>query len=214
MRTVVVYKWEKPAAGEDDHAAIAVARQVAGDDDLAGLTLGGGDASWALARGVPRGVRVEAAPAGQAATAAVLAAAIRAGGADVVVIGDAEGSGLVPAAIAGHLGIPALLGVTDATVVDGRLRVRRGDEALDVDGPVVLAVSASGPEAKAPGMKEMLAARKRPVEALTVAHPASTAALDETGTRPPGSGAARIFQGEPATAARQLVAALRSEGVL
>jgi electron transfer flavoprotein beta subunit len=244
MRAVVVYKWArdpggatvrgdggvqwrstKRVAGEDDHAALAVARQVAesAGGDLVGLTVGDGDASWALARGVASAVSVPDAPvlADQSATAAVLAAAVRAaGGADVVVIGDAEEHAQVPAALAGHLGVPALLGVTEATVVDGRVQVRRttgGEvETLTVAGPVVLAVSAAGPEGRAPGMKELLAARKRPVTTLALADldvPAG-AELTEGGTRLPEHGTARIFRGEPADTARELVAALRSEGVL
>lgn len=244
MRTVVVYKWArdpggatvrgdgavewrsaKLVAGEDDHAALAVARQVAeaSGGALVGLTVGDGDASWALARGVTEAVTVPDAPvqADQSATAAVLAAAVRAsGGADVLVVGDAEEHAQVPAALAGHLGVPVLLGVLDATVVDGRVQVRRAAggevETLTVAGPVVLAVAAEGPEGRAPGMKELLAARKRPVTPLALADldvPA-TAGLTENGTRLPQHGTARIFRGEAAETARELVAALRSEGVL
>ncbi|GAA3808185.1 electron transfer flavoprotein subunit beta/FixA family protein [Cellulomonas soli] len=244
MRAVVVYKWArdpggatvrgdgsvewrspKLVAGEDDHAALAVARQVAetGGGQLVGLTVGDGDASWALARGVAEAVTVPDAPvqADQAATAAVLAAAVQAsGGADVVLIGDAEEHAQVPTTLAGHLGVPALLGVLDATVVDGRVQVRRAVdgqvETLTVTGPVVLAVAAEGPEGRAPGMKELLAARKRPVTALAFADLdlAATAGLTETGTRLPEQGTARLFRGDPADTARELVAALRTEGVL
>lgn len=244
MRTVVVYKWArdpggatvrtdgsvewrtaKLAPGEDDHAALSVARQVAetSGGDLVGLTIGDGDASWALARGVGEAWAVPEAPAqdDQAATAAVLAAAVRAsGGADVVVIGDAEDHAQVPAVLAGHLGVPMLLGVMDATVVGGRVQVRRAVdgqvETLTVAGPVVLAVTAEGPEGRAPGMKELLAARKRPVTRLALGDLTvpTTAGATQTGTRLPEHGSARIFQGDPADAARELIAALRHEGVL
>lgn len=246
MRTVVVYTWardpgaatvrgdgsvewrnQKLVAGEDDHAAVAVARQVAEADggDLVGVTVGGGDASWALARGVPAAVQVaDAAVVGdgtdQARTAAVLAAAVRAQGADVVVIGDAEEHAGVPAALAGHLGAPVLLGVSAATVSGGRVQVTRTvdgtEQTLEVAAPVVLAVAAAGPEEKAPGMKELLAARKRPVTSVPLADldVPTTADVVATGTRLPDAGDARIFTGDPADTAAALVAALRAEGVL
>jgi hypothetical protein len=43
-------------AGEDDPAALAAATRIAADSagEVVGLTIGDGDASWALARGVDR----------------------------------------------------------------------------------------------------------------------------------------------------------------
>lgn len=244
MRTVVVYKWArdvggagvlgdgtvqwrstKLAAGADDHAAVAVAARVARESggELSGLTVGDGDASWALARGVPAAVSVPGVTDGpdQGAVAGVLAAAVRAAGdVDVVVIGDADEHALVAPVLAGHLGWTALAGVTDATVVDGQveaLRVVAGvEETVRVPAPVVLAVAAQRPEERAPGMKELLAARKRPVTTLALDDldvPAG-AGVQELGTRLPDATAARVFDGDPAEAARQLVAALRTEGVL
>ncbi|HEY5181102.1 MAG TPA: hypothetical protein VIJ07_15225, partial [Dermatophilaceae bacterium] len=110
MKAVVVYKWARNAedamvrtdgsidwrnarmaAGEDDPAALAAAKQIAADTGGAviGLTMGDGDASWALARGVEQAFSVADAPSltDNGATAAILAAAVRCiGDVDVVVI--------------------------------------------------------------------------------------------------------------------------------
>jgi electron transfer flavoprotein beta subunit len=244
MKIVVAYKWArdpedatvrndgsvdwrgaKMAAGEDDPAAVAVARAVAAAAgcSVMGLTVGDGDASWAMARGVEQVVAVPEAPslADNAATAGLLAAAIRwIGEVDLVVIGDAEAYPGVPAALAGVLGWPALLGASTATFADGRLvATRRADDreqTLSLGLPTVLAVAAVSAEKHAPGMKEVLAARKRPITTLSLpdlgACPVDR--LEFRGTRVPELGSARIFEGSPASTAGQLVAALRENDVL
>lgn len=244
MKIVVVYKWArdpedaavrgdgsvdwrgaKMAAGEDDPAAVAVARAVAAaaGGSLVGLTIGDGDASWALARGVERAVAVPDAPSlpDNAATAGLLAAAIqRIGEVGVVVIGDSEAYPGVPATLAGILGWPALLGVSAATSSGGRLvatrRVGDLEQTVSVGPPAVLGVSAASAEKQAPGMKEVLAARKRPVTTVSLADlgTAPSGRLESRGTRVPGAGSARIFEGSPQSVARDLVAALRADGVL
>lgn len=242
MRVVAVYSWARDVTGavvhtdgsvewrrgrmspgEDDHAVVALARALAGEAGTTGLTIGDADASWALARGVDSAMRIADVPphVDESATAAVLAAAVgRLGGADVVVIGDAEEHPGVGVALAGHLGVPSIAGVLDAEVADGRVVVRRrvGDleEQLSVPTPAVLVVAAQAAEPKAPGMKELLAARKRPVTTV----PADelgvplTDTITTVSTRRPETTAARLFTGAPTDAARQLVAALRTEGVL
>ena len=233
MRVAAVYKWArgvdgatvhgdgtvqwrvtKMVAGEDDHAVLAVAQALAGDSDgsVVGLTIGDGDASWALARGVTETVSVADAPSltDEAATAEILAAAVTSlGGVDVVAV-----------ALAGKLGWGVVAGVTRAAVTGGRVaavrRVGDVEETVSAATPVVLGVAAEAAEPKAPGMKELLAARKRPVTTTTLADlgldPVDP--VDQRGTRVPEVTAARLFDGEPADAARALVAALRNEGVL
>lgn len=244
MKVVVVYKWARDpedaavrsdgsvdwrgarmAAGEDDPAAVAVGHAIAAARGcgLVGLTIGDGDASWALARGVEQAVAVPDAPSltDNAATAALLAAAIRwIGDVDVVVIGDAEAYPGVPAALAGALGWPALLGVSTATFECGRLvatrRVGDSEQVVSLGLPAVFGAAAASGEKRAPGMKEILAARKRPVTAVPLAELGGTPPdrLESRGTRVPEAGSARVFEGSPASAARQLVAALRADGVL
>jgi electron transfer flavoprotein beta subunit len=243
VKAVIVYKWSrnaadalvradgsidwrnaKMAAGEDDPAALAAATQlVAGSGgELVGLTIGDGDASWALARGVESTWSVTDVPplADNARTAAVLAAAVRRiGDVDVVVIGDSRQEPGVAAALAGELGWPALVGLQSATCVDGRVQVTRrvGDQrqTVVVPTPVVLGVAAEADVDRVPGMKELLAARKRPVNRITLADLGTDAGdVSTLGCRKPESAPARVFDGDPTQAAAQLVAALRAEGVL
>lgn len=243
MKVAVVYKWSRNAAdalvradgsidwrgakmsaGEDDPAALAASVQIAADAgaELVGVTIGDGDASWVLARGVEGTVSVTDAPplADNAATAAILAAAVRSiGDVDVVVIGDSrQDSGVAPA-LAGHLGWPAVLGVETAAFADGAVQAtRRVDdrrETVAVAAPAVLGVAADADVDRTPGMKEMLAARKRPVTKVTLADLGVAAEdVESAGFSLPETAPARVFDGEPAEAAAQLVAALRAEGVL
>lgn len=244
MKIVVVFKWlknpqdarvgsdgsvdwrgVKMAVSDDDPAAIEVARAIAvAGGEIVGLTLGDGDAAWAAARGASSSVVVTDAQtsADAAAIGAVLAAGVRRiGDVDVVLIGDSAWDYGVPVALAGRLGWAALAGVASATTHGNRVRVTRkvgeGTQVVDVGGPVVLAVSASRAEQHAPGMKEVLAARKKPLIKITLADlgvtPAAT--VISRGTKIPDTTAARVIDGaDAAAAAAQLVTALRAEGVL
>jgi electron transfer flavoprotein beta subunit len=245
VKIVVVYKWArdpedaavradgsidwrgaKMTAGEDDPAVLAAASDIAaaaGGAEIVGLTMGDGDATWALARGVESATAVPDAPflLDNAATAAILAAAVGSiGDVDVVVIGDAEAYPGVAPALAGALGWPAILGVATASAGAGRLVVTRrvGDDEQTVSlaAPAVLGVAAAGVEKQAPGMKEVLAARKRPVTAVPLAALGAVVPdrLDVRSSRQPLTGSARVFDGDAASAATQLVAALRADGVL
>lgn len=244
MKVVVIYKWArdpedaavrgdgsvdwrgaKMSAGEDDPAAVDVGRMVAiaAGCSVVGLTIGDGDASWALARGIEQAVSVRDAPclADSAATAGLFAAAIRSiGHVDVVVIGDADAYPGVAAVLAGVLGWSALLGVSTATFAGGRLvatrRTEDREQTISLDLPAVLGVSAASAEKQVPGMKEILAARKRPITAVALADLVAGPfdRLESRGSRVPDVGSAHLFEGSPAVTARQLVAALRADGVL
>jgi electron transfer flavoprotein beta subunit len=244
VKVVVVYTWARDpedaavrtdgsvdwrgarmTAGEDDPAALAAARDIvaAAGGTVVGLTIGDGDATWALARGVESAVSVPDAPfrADNAATADVLAAAVRSiGDVDVVCIGDAEAYPGVAPALAGALGWPVLLGVSQATADANRLvatrRVGADEQVLSLAVPAVLGVAAAGAEKQAPGMKEVLAARRRPVTATPLADLGVPVVdgLELRGSRAPETGWARILDGDAPTAAAQLVAALRADGVL
>ncbi len=243
MKVVIVYKWArsaadavvrtdgsidwrnaKMAAGEDDPAALAAAMQVAADSRgvVVGLTIGDGDASWALARGVEEAFCVTDTPslADNAATAGVLAAAVRhLGGVDLVIIGDSKEDSGVPVALAGELGWPALMGVHSAGMPAGQLQATRkvGGDLLTIalPTPAVLGVSAESDTDHVPGMKELLAARRRPLTRLTLADLQLVPSdLESIGCRKPDSRPSRVFEGEPAQTAAQLVVALRAEGVL
>ena len=243
MKVVVVYKWSRNAAdalvrsdgsidwrnakmsaGEDDPAALAVASRLASDSggEVVGLTVGDGEASWALARGVSSAVSVSDAThlIDNAATASLLAAAVRTiADVDVVVIGDSKQDSGVPVALAGDLGWPALVGLLSAEVVDGKIRATRREGAetvvFEVAGPVVLGIAAEADVDKVPGMKERLAARKHPVQQLTIAGLGlDVADMEQVAWTLPESTPTRVFEGDPANAASQLIDALKAEGVL
>lgn len=244
MKIVVVFKWlknpedarvgsdgsvnwrgAKMTVSDDDPAAIQVARNLAAaGGEIVGLTIGDGDAAWAAARGASSTVIVTDAQsnADAAVTGAVLAAGVRRiGGADVVLIGDSAWDFGVSVALASQLGWTALAGVSSATMDGDRLRATRkfGDstQVIEVARPAVLAVFASRAEQDAPGMKEVLAARKKPQIKLTLADLGLTPAdrVISRGTKLPDTTAARMIDGaDPAAAAAQLVTALRAEGVL
>lgn len=243
MKIIVVFKWSrnpidarvsadgsvdwrgvKMAASDDDPAVMEIARALAGGDEIIGLTVGDGDTAWAAARGAARTVVVADAltETNSAAKGAVLAAVIRRlVNVDAVIIGDSSWDYGVVSALTGQLGWPAVAGVVAAATEQGHLRVTRrmgnASQVLEVKGPAVLAVSASRAEQNAPGMKEVLMARKKPVEQLALADLdlAPAIAVNSRGTRFPDTPPACIIDGaDPTTACEQLMAALSADGVV
>jgi len=91
---------------------------------------------------------------------------------------------------------------------------------LEISGPAVLAASADAAVPRVPGMKELLAAAKKPVEHLDLADltvPARSAVMTVTGRSRPDRKARKgqlLETGDPAAAAAELVTALRGAGVL
>lgn len=244
MKIAVIYKWArdpeaatvradgsvdwrgaKMMAGEDDPAALDAAKKMAetSNAQITGITIGDGDASWILARGVQETMSITDAPNlnDQAATAKILAAAVKkVGDVDVVAIGDPQPYSGVPTALAGELGYPVLLGLSTAKVEGDKIvatrKVGNEEKIITLTTPVVLAFAAESEEKKVPGMKEMLMARKRPITKLSIADLglATDDHIKSLGSRAPEEKHARIFEGEPAEAAKQLVETLRKEGVL
>ena len=229
----------KPGLSAYDPVAIEVARQFADEAgaELIGVTAGGKGvasplaAKAALGRGLDRVVTVEdesLADAGRSELAAVLAEVIRhIGDVDLVVTGDSSvdvAAKMVPTVLAGELGWPALAEVTAVSGQAGALRVERaipgGVQVLEVSGPAVLAASADAAVPRVPGMKEVLAAARKPVELLELAAlkvPAGGAVMTVTGRSRPERKARKgqlIDTTDPAAAAAELVAALREAGAL
>jgi electron transfer flavoprotein beta subunit len=213
------------AVSDDDPAAVEIARGLAGvGDEVVGVTLGGGDASWVLARGADRAVVVSDAvpePTSTAAAATLAAAVRRIGSVDAVVIGDSAWDSGVAACLGGRLGWPVLAAVSTARRDGDRIRATRRvaveTQVVEVRGAVVLAVTARAAEQRPPGMKEILAARRRPVEswALSDLDVAATGSVRCVATRLPDALPLRLIDGSaPESAAAELVAALRLEGVL
>ena len=229
----------KPGLSAYDPVAMELARQlaVAADGELIGVTAGGKGVAVpiaskaALSRGLDRVVIVEDASLAEASRselAAVLAEMIRhIGDVDLVITGDSSvdvAAKMVPTVLAGELGWPAVAEATSVSGKAGALRVERaipgGVQVLEVSGPAVLAASADAAVPRVPGMKQLLAAAKKPVELLELAAlkvPPSSAVMTVTGRSRPERKARKgqlIDTTDPAAAAAELVTALREAGTL
>lgn len=229
----------KSVVSEYDAVAVEVASRLvaAQGGEVIGLSVGTKDAGApmatksALARGLDKAVLVtdeSLQGAGTAVTAEVLAAAVtRIGEVDLVLTGDSSidtGARMVPTVLAGRLGWPVVSDVASVTVVEGTVQVERsvpgGIEVLQITGPAVLSIATDAAVAKVPGMKDVLAAGKKPVEAVALAD----LDVDLAGLAPevlavskPERQARRqqvIDTSDPAQAAAELVSALRDAGVL
>jgi electron transfer flavoprotein beta subunit len=236
---VVDWSRAKPGISEYDPVAAELARRLADatSGEVIGLTAGTKrvDATMArksaLSRGFDRAVIVaddSLEGAGTTELAAVLAAAVRhIGDVDLVITGDSSvdvGAKMVPTVLAGQLGWPAVGEVTAVSGEAGSLRVERavtgGTQVLQISGPAVLAAATDAAVPRVPGMKDILAAGKKPVETLEVAAldvPASGATVTVTDHSRPDLKARKgqlIDTADPAAAAAELVTALRGAGVL
>jgi electron transfer flavoprotein beta subunit len=226
------------AVSEYDPVAFELARRLA--DTCGGEVIGisVGDTSIAtslarkaaLSRGIDRLVLVAdqlLAGADSTRVAGVLAAAIRdLGDVDLVIAGESSvdlAEGQVALTLAAHLGWPGLAAVTGIEVTDGVVTVERelrdGGQTLALSGPAVLAATADAVSARIPGMKEILAAARKPVRVLSlddldVAASGVSTTVRAT-SRPAGDRQKVIIDGaDPESAVAELVAGLRKTGVL
>lgn len=201
-------------------AALTVAESNTGAEVVV-MTMSPGDVAEslkkALAMGCDSAVHIcddALAGADSARTAAVLAAAIRAQGADLVVAGnestDGRG-GVVPAMIAEHLGLPHLgmLGDidVDGSTVSGTRRIDGGTQKVHAPLPAVISVNESNPDARFPSFKGIMGAKKKPVTVLSLADldvtlPAGSSTVLSTTVRP--ARAAGTVVTDDGTAAEQL----------
>ena len=249
MNVFIAYKWERDSdeatissdgslkwfdtklrASDDEAAAIVCAKQLTVDTGgtLTAVTIGDGDATWALARGASRAVSIGGYfPAkDNAVTASALVSAIRtAGDTDVVVLGDArEFSGVVPA-VAAQLGLPLVAGVADFAVdpenqscVIAHRNTDQAQETLRIHMPVVISVCATSKEKTAPTIRQIMAAKRLPIDKLDAAElgelPESS--LQVTGCRLPIRREAQLFEaeGDADKAVNELVATLHARNVL
>jgi electron transfer flavoprotein beta subunit len=109
-------------------------------------------------------------------TAKVLARAIATRRFDLVVAGveSADGAtGAVPGALAELLALPAATFARHVEVAEGRLSVQRqtadGYDVLECDLPALVTVTAGAAEARNPSVRDAIAARKKPVDHLSLA---------------------------------------------
>lgn len=180
--------WSGAPAGlsEYDPVAIAMARQIADavGAELVGISIGSAALASpaatkaALARGIDRLVLAaddQLDWADPLTTANLLAEMVKhVGDVELVICGDSSidnNSHLVPPLLAGDLGWACLSGVLEVTEKSEKWMVRRrnnGEERISVDGPAVLATATDAVAVANPGMKEMLAARKKPVDTISI----------------------------------------------
>ncbi|HIT77037.1 MAG TPA: electron transfer flavoprotein subunit beta/FixA family protein [Candidatus Avipropionibacterium avicola] len=177
--------------------SLLIAEQ-ADDAEVVALTLGPDDAYDAIKRalqmGADSGVHVndeQVHGSDVLATTAILAAAIRRIEPDLVVCGmsSTDGSmGVVPAMLAERLGWAGLTHAHELSVDGSTVRISRDDDtaslAVESSLPAVVSVTDQSGEPRYPSMKGILAAKKKPVEELT---------LDDLGVEADsvGAGAAR-----------------------
>jgi electron transfer flavoprotein beta subunit len=110
------------------------------------------------------------------ATSLVLAKAVDAQGADLVLCGMASTDGsmsVVPAMLAERLGLPQVTFASEVTVDGDRIDIRRDGEAatetIEATMPLLLSVTDQANEPRYPSFKGIMAAKKKPVETLSLA---------------------------------------------
>ncbi|MGI8433349.1 MAG: electron transfer flavoprotein subunit beta/FixA family protein [Nocardioidaceae bacterium] len=170
---------------ELDEYAVEQALQIrdASEGEVVVLTMGPLGARAALTRSLQMGADsgihvVDDAIHGSDAvgTSFVLAKALERQTADIVLCGMASTDGsmsVVPAMLAELLGLPQLTFASEVTVDGTSVRIRReADVAIEVveaSTPLVLSVTDQANEPRYPSFKGIMAAKKKPVEELSLA---------------------------------------------
>jgi electron transfer flavoprotein beta subunit len=170
---------------ELDEYAVEAALQIreGGDAEVTILTLGPEPARTAILKslqmGADAGIHVldDAVHGSDAlATSLVLAKALERVGSDLVLCGMAStdaSMSVVPAMLAERLGLPQVTFASEVTLDGTTVRVRRdGDsatETIEATLPVVLSVTDQANEPRYPSFKGIMAAKKKPVETLSIA---------------------------------------------
>lgn len=108
-------------------------------------------------------------------TAETLAAALRRTGFDLVIAGDAStdgAAGAIPAMLAEHLDVPHATGLSAVTLADdavsGTRDVDGGVQRVSAALPAVISITEALPEGRFPNFKGIMAAKKKPLETLTL----------------------------------------------
>jgi len=172
---------------ELDEYAVEAALQIReardADDEITILTIGPEPARQAILKslqmGADAGIHVldDAIHGSDAlATSLVLAKALERTGFDLVLCGMASTDGsmsVVPAMLAERLGLPQVTFASEVTLDGTTVRARRdGDsatETIEAALPVVLSVTDQANEPRYPSFKGIMAAKKKPVETLSIA---------------------------------------------
>jgi electron transfer flavoprotein beta subunit len=177
----------------------------------------------ALQMGADQGVHVcdeSIAGSDALATSLVLAKAVEKGSYDLVMCGMASTDGsmsVVPAMLSERLGLPQLTLASVVEVQGDQVRIKRdGDTATEVIGgtmPLVLSVTDQSGEARYPSFKGIMAAKKKPLETLSlvvlgiaaedVGLSVAWTAVEDTTARPPRE-AGEIVRDEGGAGAKAL----------
>jgi electron transfer flavoprotein beta subunit len=196
-------------------------RDAAGAGSVTAITLGPADASkelrTALAMGADAAVHLVADRPGDAgATAEALAAALQGRAFDLVLCGKQatdEDDAAVGPMIAARLGLPCVAFVDGIEGKPPALKVRReidGEaEVLEVPTPCVLTAQKGLAEPRLPGLKGIMAAKKKPLETVTTAPAASRTEVVALALPPPRAGLTKIDATPEGM--RALLTALRNE---
>ena len=214
--------------------ALQIKESSSDDVEVTVLSVGPEDAADAIRKalqmGADKGVHVvDDAIAGSdaLATSLVLAEAIKKLPHDLVICGMSSTDGamaVVPAMLSERLGVPGLTLGSEITLEGSTLKIRRdGDAATEtVEGelPLVASVTDQSGEARYPSFKGIMAAKKKPVETMSLADlgvdasqvglSAAWTAVEGTEPRPPRT-AGEVVTDEDGSGATALVEFLASK---
>ena len=188
----------------------------------AGPARGGQVLREGLARGADRAVHVESDELGTAEPSAVgeaLADALRSESCDLVLTGlqsDDQGFGQTGVVLASALGVPHATIIMEIEVADGQVRVKRELEGgqfqwVALPLPALLTIQSGINQLRYATLKGIMAARRKPVRKAAPAAPAAAGQRILRLYAPEKEKRTKLFEGAPASAATELVRALREE---
>lgn len=212
--------------GSYDLNAIEAARQLADQTagEVIGLTLGGEELANtklrkdALSRGLDSLVIVPGSPeADSFQTASALASALGELGYDLVVLGAGSSDRYaqqVGNQLGALLGVPTLNGVNSIAVEGDHIRVERlledAEQVIDVALPAVVSVTSGINTPRIAGMKDILAAGKKPVAEASASMPAASTRLVSLLAPEQVDRRQQVVEGDPAETAAQLATFLKT----
>lgn len=224
----------RSAVSADDPVAIHVGRELASalGEELVALSVGNPSAAASMAkkaamsRGFDRGIIAAGDDYSRMSltqTGFALAALVKhAGNISLVCAGDSsidENAKIVPSIMAGVLGWPCFQDVTHIDQTDGSWFLTqstdRGSRVVRVEGPVVAMIAPDAAEPKVPGMKDIVAAGKKPVEVISLSElavPDVSVSVSGRSTPPATTRKCALFEGPDAP--QRIVEALASDSVL
>lgn len=213
--------------GSYDLNAIEAARQLADEvgGEVIGLSVGGDELANtklrkdALSRGLDRLVVVPGEPAADSyQTASALASALgELGDYDLVILGAGSSDRYaqqVGNQLGALLGVPTLNQVNRIAVDGGKLRVERlledAEQVIAVALPAVVSVTSGINVPRIAGMKDILAAGKKPVTEAPAAMPAASTRVVSLLAPEQADRRHVVVEGDPADVAAQLATFLKS----